>query len=90
MTFNLNENFFQKNLQFRDIWPQNRQKNAQIEAFRRFLDFVSLVFHFVHNELTLPSFIKFLHLNPFQQSVAFHWFLHEMQRWDKMGSDNVP
>ena len=23
-------------------------------------------------------------------SVAFHWFLHEMQRWDKMGSDNVP
>ena len=51
MTFNLNETYFQKNLQFRDIWPQNsKKKNAQIEAFRRFLDFVSLVFHFAHND----------------------------------------
>ena len=27
-----------------------KKKNAQIEAFRRFLDFVSLVYHFAHND----------------------------------------
>ena len=42
---------FQKNLQFRDIWPRNRQKIAQIEVFRHFLDFASLVFlDFAHND----------------------------------------
>ena len=42
---------FQKNLQFRDIWPQNRQKIAQIEIFGHFLDFASLVFFdFAHND----------------------------------------
>ena len=35
---------FQKKLQFRDIWPRNRQKIAQIEVFHHFLDFASLVF----------------------------------------------
>ena len=33
---------FQKNLQFGDIWPRNRQKIAQIEVFGHFLDFASL------------------------------------------------
>ena len=35
---------FQKNLQFGDIWPRNRQKIAQIEVFGHFLDFALLVF----------------------------------------------
>ena len=52
MLFNLNEiYFFQKNLQFGDIWPRNRQKIAQIEVFSHFLDFTLLVFlDFPHNE----------------------------------------
>ena len=42
---------FQKKLLFRDIWPRNRQKNAQIEVFRHFLNFVSLAFlYFAHND----------------------------------------
>ena len=42
---------FQKNLQFREICPQNRQKIAQIEAFRHFLDFALVVFlDFPHND----------------------------------------
>ena len=42
---------FQKNLQFGDIWPRNRQKIAQIEVFGHFLDFASLVFlDFAHND----------------------------------------
>ena len=42
---------FQKNLQFRDIWPRNRQKNLKIEVFGHFLDFASLVFlNFAHND----------------------------------------
>ena len=42
--------FFRKKLQFGDIWPWNRQKIAQIEIFRHFLDFASLVFFdFAHN-----------------------------------------
>ena len=41
---------FQKNLQFGDISPRNRQKIAQIEVFGHFLDFASLVFFdFAHN-----------------------------------------
>ena len=35
---------FQKNLQFGDIWPRNRQKIAQIEVYGHFLDFEWLVF----------------------------------------------
>ena len=42
---------FQKNFQFGDIWPRNRQKIAQIEVFGHFLDFASLVFlDFAHND----------------------------------------
>ena len=42
---------FQKNLQFGDIWPRNRQKIAQIEVFGHFLKFASLVFlDFAHND----------------------------------------
>ena len=42
---------FQKNLQFRDIWPGNCQKIVQIEVFDHFLDFASLVFlDFEHND----------------------------------------
>ena len=45
------EPIFQKNLQFGDMWPQNRPKIAQVEAFGHFLDFTSLVFHdFAHND----------------------------------------
>ena len=41
---------FQKNLQFGDISPRNRQKIAQIEVFAQFPNFVSLVFlDFAHN-----------------------------------------
>ena len=41
---------FQKNLQFGDIWPRNRQEVAQIEVFGHFLNFASLVFlDFAHN-----------------------------------------
>ena len=41
----------QKNLQFRDYWPRNRQKIAQIEGFGHFLDFASLVFlDFAHSD----------------------------------------
>ena len=35
---------FQKKLQFGDMWPGNRPKIVQIEAFGHFLDFASLVF----------------------------------------------
>ena len=42
---------FQKNLQFGDIWPRNRQKIAQIEVFGHFLNFASLVFLlFAHSD----------------------------------------
>ena len=51
MTFNLSETFFSEKLQFRDIWPRNRQKIAQTEVFRNFLNFASLVFlDFAHND----------------------------------------
>ena len=42
---------FQKILKFRDIWPRNHQKIAQIEVFGHFLDIASLVFlDFAHND----------------------------------------
>ena len=42
---------FQKNLQFGDMSPKNRQKIAQIEVFGHFLDFALLVFlDFAHND----------------------------------------
>ena len=42
---------FQKNLQFRDIWPRNRQKIAQTEFFGHCLDFTSSVFlDFANND----------------------------------------
>ena len=44
MTFNLNETYFHKNLQFGHFWPQNCQKIAQIVVYGYFMDFVSLVF----------------------------------------------
>ena len=45
------KHIFQKNLQFRDIWPRNRQKLAQSEVFGHFLDFPSLAFpDFAHND----------------------------------------
>ena len=52
---------FQKNLQFEDIWPQNRQKIAQIEVFSHFLDFASLVFlDFAHNDRWAWCLVVFL------------------------------
>ena len=45
------KSIFQKNLQFRDIWPENRQKIAQTDVFGHFLDFASLVFlDFAYND----------------------------------------
>ena len=61
MTFNLNEPIFQKNLQFGDIWPRNRQKIAQIEVFGHFLNFASLVFlDFAHNNRWAWCLVVFL------------------------------
>ena len=52
---------FQKNLQFGDIWPWNRQKIAQIEVFGHFLDFASLVFlDFAHNHRWTWCLVVFL------------------------------
>ena len=42
---------FQKKLQFGDVRPRNRPKNAQIDVFGHFLNFASLVFlDFAHND----------------------------------------
>ena len=61
MTFNLNETYFSQNLQFRDIWPQNCKKNAEIEVFGHFLDFASLVFlDFAHNDRWAWRLVAFL------------------------------
>ena len=61
MTFNLNEPIFQKNLQFGDIWPRNRQKIAQTEVFGHFLDFASLVFlDLAHNDRWAWCLVVFL------------------------------
>ena len=52
---------FQKNLQFGDIWPRNRQKIAQIEVFGHFLDFASLGFlDFAHNDRWAWRLVVFL------------------------------
>ena len=52
---------FQKNLQFGDIWRRNRQKIAQIEVFRHFLDFALLVFlDFPHNDRCAWCLVVFL------------------------------
>ena len=52
---------FQKNLQFGDMWPRNRQKHAQIEVFGHFLDFASLVFlDFAHNNRWVWCLVVFL------------------------------
>ena len=55
------KHIFQKNLQFRDIWPRNRQKFAQSEVLGHFLDFPSLVFpDFAHNDRWAWCLIVFL------------------------------
>ena len=52
---------FQKNLQFRDIWPWNRQRIVQIEIFHHFLDFASLAFlDFAHNDRWAWCLVVFL------------------------------
>ena len=52
---------FQKNLEFRDIWPRNLQKIAQIEVFGDFLDFASLIFSdFAHNDRWAWCLVVFL------------------------------
>ena len=57
------KNIFQKNLQFRGIWPRNRQKIVQIEVFGNFLDFGSLVFlDFAHNDRWALCLVVFLKL----------------------------
>ena len=76
MTFNLNETFFQKKLQFRDIWPRNRQKIAQIEVFGNFLDFASLVFlDFARNDRWAWCYKLFSYNSPIQSkySCFFDW-----------------
>ena len=52
---------FQKILKFRDIWPRNHQKIAQIEVFGHFLDIASLVFlDFAHNDRWAWCLVVFL------------------------------
>ena len=52
---------FQKKLGFRDIWPRNLQKIAQIEVFVHFLDFALLVFiDFPHNDTWAWCLVVFL------------------------------
>ena len=63
---------FQKYLQYGEIWPRNRQKNAQIEDFGHFLDFTSLVFlDFVHNDrwVWCLVFVVFKIFTNFQYSI---------------------
>ena len=55
------KSIFQKNLQFGDIRPRNRQKIAQSEVFDHFLDFASLVFlDFAHNDRWAWCLVVFL------------------------------
>ena len=52
---------FQKNLSFKDIWPQNRPNIGQIEVFGHFLNFASLVFFdFAHNDSWVWCLVVFL------------------------------
>ena len=37
-----------------------------------------------YGEVNVHSNIKTVIFNPFQTSVAFHWFLYEMQNWDEI------
>ena len=64
MTFNLNETIFQRNLQFGDIWPRNRQKKCPNWSFWPFswLCIIrSLVFlDFAHNDRWAAFLVVFL------------------------------
>ena len=70
------KNIFQKILQFRGIWPRNRQKIVQIEIFGHFLDFASLDFlDFAHNDRWACCLVVFLQfagpVNVFLLSMKF-------------------
>ena len=86
MTFNLNETYFQKNLQFGDIWPRNRQKIAQIEVFGNFLNFALLVFlAFAQNDKRtwcLVVFLQFIALaNIFLLNKSFTFLLRSSKNF---------
>ena len=52
---------FQKKLQFRDIWPRNREKNCPNWGFWPFFDFASLAFFdFAHNDKWAWCLVVFL------------------------------
>ena len=77
---------FQKNLQFWDIWPRNRQKIAQIEVFGHFLDLTSLVFlDFSHNDSwawCLAVFLQFAGpVNVFLFTVILWKLLNFLSFW---------
>ena len=84
MTFNLKETYFQKNLQFGDIWPRNRQKIAQIEVFGHFLYFTSLVFlAFAHNDRWAWCLIVFLQFaGPVNVCLLYFIFNFLMLSWE--------
>ena len=64
---------FQENLQFRHIWPRNRQKIAQIEVFGHFLDFASLGFlDFAHNDRWVWCLVVFLQFAGSVNVFLFH------------------
>ena len=64
---------FQENLQFRHIWPRNRQKIAQIEVFGHFLDFASLGFlDFAHNDRWAWCLVVFLQFAGSVNVFLFH------------------
>ena len=64
---------FQKNLQFRDIWPRNLQKIAQIEVFGCFLDFTLLVFlGFAHNDRWAKCLAVFFTIRQSSQCILAH------------------
>ena len=74
MTFNSYETYFQKNLQFGDIWPRNRQKIAQIEAFHHFLDFASWIFlDFANNDRWAWCLVVFLQFAGPVNVFLFNW-----------------
>ena len=75
---------FQKNLQFGDIWPRNRQKIAQIEVFGHFLYFTSLVFlAFAHNDRWAWCLIVFLQFaGPVNVCLLYFIFNFLMLSWE--------
>ena len=74
MTFNLNENCFSEKFPIWVIWPRNRQKIAQNEAFGHFLDSASLAFlDFAHNDRLAWCLVVFLQ---FFSSVNVFLFPH--------------